>query len=68
MKKRMDHLHFLNSQLTEHFDPLMQVKMTMRKVSRLNFVRFPFLFDIDYKNVRQGLARNFWSTSRDSSR
>lgn len=46
----MDHSNFQNAQLTEHFDPLMQVKLTMRKIGRLNFVRFPFLFDLDYKN------------------
>lgn len=50
MKKRTDHSNFQNAQLTEHFDPLMQVKLNMRKIVRLNFVRFPFLFDLDYKN------------------
>jgi hypothetical protein len=51
MKKRIDLDNFQNAQLTEHFDPLMQVKLTMRKINKHNFVKFPFLFDLDYKNV-----------------
>jgi hypothetical protein len=51
MKRRIDPDNFQNAQLTEHFDPLTQVKMTMRKINKLNFVGFPFLFDLDYKNV-----------------
>lgn len=29
----------------------MQVKLTMKGIARLNFVKFPFLFDLDYKSV-----------------
>lgn len=50
-KPRIAYDHFLNSQITEHIDPLSQIKLSFRNKQGLNFTKFPFLLDLDYKSV-----------------
>lgn len=57
-KPRITNDHFLNSQVTENVDPLSQVKLSFKKINELNFTRYPFLLDLNYKSVRLGLCRN----------
>ena len=51
---RLSHDHFLNTQITEHVDPISQIKMSYRNKAGLNFTKFPFLLDLNYKSVRHG--------------
>lgn len=44
-----------------HFDPAEQYKLHYKGINILNFMRYPFLLNIDYKNVNTfGYVRNYW--------
>jgi len=41
---------FKNSEVMKHFDPTEQFKLNYKGIRILNFMLFPFLLSIDYKN------------------
>lgn len=35
----------------ENIKPIIQVKLSMRKIDAFNFTKYPFLLDLNYKSV-----------------
>lgn len=52
LKERVKPEAFENRHVNQHFDPKEQFKLMFKGIKILNFVDFPFLLTLDYKNVR----------------
>ena len=52
MKIRLPLNDFKNAEVMRHFDPSEQFKLNYKGIRILNFMLFPFLLSIDYKNVK----------------
>lgn len=57
-KERIPPEEFENRHVNQHFDPKEQYKLTMKGIKILNFMEFPFLLSLDYKNVPAGRCRS----------
>jgi hypothetical protein len=52
MTQRISLDSFKNQEVMKHFDVAEQFKVNYKGIKILNFMLFPFLLSIDYKNVQ----------------
>jgi len=53
MSERVSYEVFKNKRVMELHDPASQFKMLLKGIKLLNFLRYPFLLDLHYLNVRR---------------
>lgn len=56
---RIQDEHFLNPDVMKYFSHEDQFNLHIRKINLLNFIRYPFLLDLKYKNTLLAIENNY---------